>query len=293
MEIVTFTSHSETLTGHLYLPTGDEPAPAVTIIGPMTYIKEQAPTQYARRLAADHGFAALVFDCRYHGESSGEPRRWEQPMAKVEDIRASLDFLVACPEIDAQRLTGLGVCQGSSEMIRALADDPRFKAGATVAGHYRDLDGDNEWLTPAGRALRLERGWKAKLHYERSGEVQYVPGVDERRMDVGMPGKFVWDWYHLWEDRGWDNRYAVMSDADLLDYESLSAAARLDIPHLMIHSDQSFLPAVARRHFASIPSADKRLLWEGDTPHLAYYDNPELLDATTAKVAAFLAEFVG
>ena len=69
-------------------------------------------------------------------------------------------------------------------------------------------------------------------------------------MNVGMPGKFVWDWYHLWADRGlWDNRYAVMSDADLLDYRSISAARRLETPWLMVHSDQCFLPDAARRRF--------------------------------------------
>jgi hypothetical protein len=61
-----------------------------------------------------------------------------------------------------------------------------------------------------------------------SGNVDYVPAVDDVRMDVGMPGKFVWDWYHGWADRGiWENQYAVMSDADLLEYESASAMQRL------------------------------------------------------------------
>ncbi|MGG5817605.1 hypothetical protein [Falsiroseomonas sp. HW251] len=174
-------------------------------------------------------------------------------------------------------------------MMRALADEQTIRAGATIAGHYRDHDADVQWLGEAALQLRLERGWKARFRFDETGEVEYVPGVDAERMDVGMPGKFVWDWYHTWADRGiWDNRYAVMNDADLLGYESLSAAARLTKPYLMIHSDYSFLPEAARRHFAAIPSAQKELSWEGDTPHLAYYDAPEVIDPTVKRLAGFL-----
>jgi hypothetical protein len=39
-----------------------------------------------------------------------------------------------------------------------------------------------------------------------------------------MPGELPWGWYQLRADRGlWENRYAVMSDATVLSYESLSS----------------------------------------------------------------------
>lgn len=252
----------------------------------MTFIKEQAPTEYARRFARA-GFAALVFDPRFHGESGGEPRRWENPLAKVADVRASLDFLASRPEVAPGKLFGMAVCQGSSEMIRALAEDDRFVAGATVAGHYRDYQADVQWLGEAVRERRLERGFAARTRYRETGVADYVPQIDPARTDVGMPGDFVYQWYRHWEPRGWENRYAVMSDADLITYESLSAAASLARPYLMIHSDGSFLPDAARRHFAAIPGTDKELSWEGDTPHFAYYDQAPVLEATAAKIAAF------
>jgi len=109
-------------------------------------------------------------------------------------------------------------------------------------------------------------------------------------MNVGMPGKFVWDWYHVWADKGlWDNRYAVMSDADLLPYESISAARTLTKPYLLIHSDNSFLPDAARRHFEAMPSTHKKLQWDGDTPHLSYYDEPDVLDRTVASIDQWVA----
>jgi uncharacterized protein len=42
----------------------------------------------------------------------------------------------------------------------------------------------------------------------------------------------------------------------------------------MLHSDQCAQPDAARRHFAVVPTADKRLEWEGQTRHLQFYDDP-------------------
>ena len=278
------------LVGDLYAPAVQRhDSAAFVIIGPMTYQKEQAPTEYAKRLAA-LGHTALAFDCRYRGESGGTPRAWENPYHKVADIISAASFLRAQSGINTDRLIGLGICQGSSEMLRAVAEDEVLAAGVTLAGQYRDREGDIAWLTEEGYAARLAKGQAAKAKYLATGEIDYVAGVDEFDMDVGMPGKFVWDWYHVWADKGlWDNRYAVMSDADLLPYESISAARSLDKPYLLIHSDNSFLPDAARRHFDAMPSARKTLLWEGDTPHLSYYDQPDILARTVASIDSWTA----
>jgi hypothetical protein len=287
MERVAFSSGAENLVGHLYLPAAHQDRlDSVVLLGPMTFQKEQAPTEYARRLA-DAGFAALVFDPRYRGESGGEPRCWEDPVAKVEDVRSAVSFLTTHPSTRAGRIAGLAICQGSSEMLVAAAHDTRIAALATVAGHYRDAEGDVEWLGADGLAQRKTRGRLAKAEYLAGGAVRYVAAVDPVDQAVGMPGKFVWDWYHHWADQGqWENRYAVMSDDDLLGFESISAARSLRTPWMMIHSDQSFLPGAARRHFEAAPSPGKQLSWEGQTPHLAYYDQGDLIDATVSKIAS-------
>ena len=133
-------------------------------------------------------------------------------------------------------------------MLPAAADNPRIRALATVAGHYRDHEGDIAWLTEDGYKAHLENGERATQKYGDTGEVEYVPAVDKQRSDVGMPGELVWSWYHLWADRGeWENRYAAMSDADLLKYESVSAAHRMNKPWLMVHSDGCMLPPAAKR----------------------------------------------
>lgn len=84
-----------------------------------------------------------------------------------------------------------------------------------------------------------------------------------------------------------------MSDATLLDYESFSAAERLRIPFLMIHSDNSFLPEAAKRHFEAVPSDKKRLQWDGSTAHFRYYDDPVIIDRTMSLANAWFREHLG
>ena len=292
---VTFESQGETIVGSLFAPAfGIDPAPAVAIVGPMSYQKEQAPTLYAERLA-QLGYAALVFDTRYRGESGGEPRCYENPAAKVDDLRAAVSFLSERADVDPGRLALLGICMGAGHALSAAADDSRVGAVAAVTGHYRDPAADALWLGgESAVAARLARGREALEKYEATGEIDYVPAVDFSRGDVGMPGELVWSWYELWAQRGlWENRYAVQSDAAVFSYESLSAAARLTKPLLMVHSDQCAIPDAARRHFAVVPSADKQLLWDGQTRHLQYYDDAAVIDRTVYSIVDWFARHLG
>ncbi|MEU2090057.1 alpha/beta hydrolase [Nocardia beijingensis] len=72
---VSFPSNGLRLAGLLFTPenrTG-ECLPAVVVSHPGGGVKEQTASIYAQRLA-DKGYAALVFDAAYQGESEGEPR---------------------------------------------------------------------------------------------------------------------------------------------------------------------------------------------------------------------------
>ncbi len=305
VERVCFDSGGITLRGDLYVPTGiTEQAPAVPILGPYCYVKEQAPVQYASRLA-DEGFVAIAFDARRHGTSDGEPRRFEDPLAKVADVRAALDYLASRPEVDADRLAVLGVCEGASEVLRVAVDDPRVTAVAGVSGHYRDADNDIALVGgeafDAGEVERAEvadwlearkaRGAAAMRRFHESGDVDYGVIVDPERTDVALPRRMIWEWYHGWADRGiWENRYALMSDVPYFEFESLSAAEKLSTPLLMVHADFCDGPDAARRHFATVPGTDKHLVWQGENTHFQYYEDPVVIDNAVALAAAWFRD---
>jgi pimeloyl-ACP methyl ester carboxylesterase len=132
----TFASGGDRLVGALYLPA-EQPLAAAVTTGPLTSIKEQATGAYARALA-ERGFAALAFDDRTFGESDGEPRQFEQPTGKADDVRAAVTALGADERTRDLPVVGVGVCAGAGYMARAVADDRRLCAFAGVAGYYAD-----------------------------------------------------------------------------------------------------------------------------------------------------------
>ena len=158
-----FQSEGETLAGNLFLPEGAKPAGVVVAVGPLTSVKEQAAGTYAQAMA-ERGYAGLAFDYRYFGESAGQPRQFENPEANIEDIKNAATALLDDDRLTDLPLFGLGVCFGAGPMVRAVAEDRRFRAFAGVAGVFTD---NAKTMARMGAAYQatIDRGRAA----ERSG----------------------------------------------------------------------------------------------------------------------------
>jgi fermentation-respiration switch protein FrsA (DUF1100 family) len=64
---------------------------AIVCVHPAGGVKEQTAGLYAANLA-EEGMIALSYDASYQGESTGEPRQEEDPYARVNEVRAAVDF---------------------------------------------------------------------------------------------------------------------------------------------------------------------------------------------------------
>lgn len=216
VEKISFPSHGETCVGYAYIPKAKGPHPGVVLLGPYSFAKEQAPTQYATRLA-DEGYFAVAFDPRTVGESSGTPRRLENPIMKNEDAVSAIDYLTS--RSDVTNINLVGICQGGPELLDVASYDDRVTAVASVTGYYRDRQTDlfmiaagvcenpfDEETAPTIEQLegllkaRLERARDAKKKYEETGEVIYKPLVDEKLGTIeqgsaaGLPRPDQWPW---------------------------------------------------------------------------------------------------
>jgi fermentation-respiration switch protein FrsA (DUF1100 family) len=256
---VTFPSDGETLTGVLFTPEGPPPGrlPAVVVAGGQTCVKEQMAQRYAERLAA-RGYAALAFDFRGFGESTGVPRDYESPSRKIADIRNALTFLADQPDLDPGRLAALGIGVGAGYAAAAAAEDPRLRALALVAPGLQDAEiVQARYGGAEGVAERIARGEAAERRYEQTGEVDYEPVVTP-----ADPPPLV-D-YFLNPDRGgvpqWSNRFAVMAYPEWVAFDPISAASKVGVPTLMVHSEQATQPEGARRFFARL-AGPRTELW--------------------------------
>jgi uncharacterized protein len=284
---LTFQSGGETLVGNLYLPEESEPVGLVVAVGPLTSVKEQAAGTYAEAMA-QRGYAALAFDYRYFGESGGEPRQFENPDANIEDIKNAATVLLADPRLTGAPLFGLGICFGAGPMVRSVAEDPRFRAFAGVAGVYTDNAKTKARMGDAYQ-VTIERGLAAERKLSETGEAETIPAVAPNGGDVAMPLREAYEFYGT--ARGgvsnYVNGYAVQSLAYSLPFDARSAAGAISVPVLIVHSEQALTPELAREFYSAVKSP-KHQLWLESQGQIDFYDDPRLVTAAADAVAAFL-----
>ena len=278
-----FTSGGDQLIGELHLPT-ERPVAAVVTTGPLTSVKEQATGAYARALAG-RGFAALAFDHRTFGESEGEPRQFEHPEHKADDVRAAVTGLRADARSRDLPVLAVGICVGAGYMARAVADDPRIDAFAGVAGYYSDAAAFAE-SSPQEYQAAIDRGQAAEKRWRETGEVETIPAVAPDGGDVAMPLREAYEYYGT--PRGavnnYTNRFAVQSLAHTTPFNAQEAAPRIRAPLLLVHSEHALAPPLARNFYAEVTTT-KSELWLESAGQIDFYDDPRLIDPATEAIA--------
>ena len=291
-EKVTFNSGDNLLTGLLFVPqTNRTLNKAITIIGPLGYVKEQAPLLYARGLAA-RGYTTLIYDPTYHGESEGQPRRYESSEQKTKDIIASVDYLTELGHVDKSEIYSLGICQGVNWMIKATNEDTRIKATTLVAGHYLASEVAELYNNSKQQLARtLELAEKAKQKFMSTGEVEYIPIVGTAQENALLTALPVYDWYIPWEGNAngkggqWENRITQMSILDIWGGDVEKDMKNLQKPTLVIHSDKAASgPYVPKRLFNAIPAKDKQLVWFEDQFQTLFYDDLAVINRATGQI---------
>jgi len=94
-------------------------------------------------LLASHGYGVLLYDARGTGESDGSPNGWGWDWAY--DIEGALAFLMRQPDVDPERLGGLGLSTGADVLIEVAATNPDLRMviadGATGRSYADRLPG--------------------------------------------------------------------------------------------------------------------------------------------------------
>jgi alpha-beta hydrolase superfamily lysophospholipase len=73
-----------------------------------------------------HGYGALLFDLRAHGDSEGDTSTLGY--AEVADLRGAVDYLLARPDVNPERIGAIGHSMGGAIAIRGAARIPEIRA---------------------------------------------------------------------------------------------------------------------------------------------------------------------
>ncbi|MBQ9482094.1 MAG: alpha/beta hydrolase [Clostridia bacterium] len=130
---ITFRNHfGITLVADMFSPKDTEGKfPAIAVSGAFGAVKEQHSGLYAQEMAA-RGFVAIAFDPSFTGESGGEPRYMNSPDINVEDFQAAVDFLSVQENVDADKISIIGICGWGGMALQTACIDTRIRATVAV-----------------------------------------------------------------------------------------------------------------------------------------------------------------
>jgi len=282
-ERFTFTSGGESLVGNLFLPKGEATALVVTT-GPFTSVKEQAAGVYAEAMA-ERGFAALAFDHRCFGKSGGEPRQFESPAFRIEDIRNAAAALLDDDRFTDLPVNGLGVCYGAGPMAIAVHEGGDFAAFAGVAGVYTDGAQTKAMMGDAYQR-KIDRAKEAERRWKETGSAEAIPAVAPDGGDVAMPLREAYEFYGTPRGavRNYTNGFAVQSWAYTLPFDVMYLKSEMEKPVLIVHSEKALLPTLARRFYEGV-GAKKAASWLDSVGQIDFYDDARLVAAAADKAA--------
>jgi fermentation-respiration switch protein FrsA (DUF1100 family) len=97
----------------------------------------RAGPQKPARMLVRHGYGVLLFDRRGEGESDGDPNAFGWAMDR--DLKAAAAFLRHRPDVDPNRIGGIGLSVGGEMLIQTAAESTAFKAVVSEGAGARSL----------------------------------------------------------------------------------------------------------------------------------------------------------
>ena len=239
------TAFGDELEAWLYLPEGNGPHLAVVMAHGIGAIKAGGLAPFAERFCRD-GFAAVVFDYRQWGGSSGQPREELSFPRQLEDYGTVIGWASAHPNIDERRIFAWGTSFAGMYIVELAVSDSRL---AAAIGQAPLVDGfAAARLASPGRGLRL----LAAALLDRLGSVfgrppRYLPGAGrpgELAIGATEDARFGEKLMTPKDSTEWRNRVAARSLLSFSWRRPVRRAAAIRCPILLVVAEQDTMAPV-------------------------------------------------
>ncbi|EOQ80832.1 alpha/beta hydrolase [Pseudomonas aeruginosa] len=291
---------------NLYLPPGfDESKKYPTIVSthPIGSCKEQTSGNVYGQQLAEQGFVVLAFDASFQGASGGEPRFIEDPAIRVSDIRFAIDFLVAQPYVDAQRIGAIGICGGGAYTINAAITDHRIKALVSITGvnFGRLIREGFSQFDPLGALKAMAAQRTAEAQGAARHVINYLPESVEAGKQAGLTDIDVLEATEYYKSARGQQPHGATSG--LFSFNSAAIAwdafayaeTLLTQPLLVVIGDKPGAFGAYRdgwEIYGRAASAAKQIFVAEGWSHYDLYDKPEPVALAMAQVAPFFKEYL-
>lgn len=298
---VSYKKYGDTMAALLFFPPNFDAGkryPALVVTHPGGGVKEQCSSLYCWNMA-QHGYVTLAFDASHQGESEGLPRYVEDPFSRVEDIRASVDYLSSLDFVDEARIGALGVCAGAGYTMSAVQTDLRIQAAAGISTWCTGNSARNGFPgvnIPNYMQWLLGEVAKARTAEARGEEPSYWTYVPASEADIDENTSTIqreaFEYYRT--DRcsypTSVNKYLVSSNDKLASFD---AFAYLDTvsprPLLFIVGSRADTRYFTEDALSRAREPKELFVVEGAS-HIDLYDKPEFVSQVVKKLASFFGK---
>ncbi len=239
----------EQLDAWVYRPSRPGPVPVVVMAHGIGGIKAGGLAPFAQRFASE-GFAAVVFDYRHWGESTGRPRQFLSIRRQLEDYRSALAWARTQEEFDASRMFVWGTSFAGMHVVELAAAEPGLAGAIAQCPLVDGLAGVAN--IPVARGLRLTAHALADMagsllgHRPRYLPISVPPGqLGLIATDDAMEGMARLDP----GDGSWTNEITARSLLDATLHRPVKRARNAQCPLLMVVAEHDTMaptgPALA------------------------------------------------
>lgn len=216
----------------------------------------------------------------------------ENPTNKTQDIIAAANYLTTRPEIDGNKIAGLGICASVGYMADAAVASDDIQAIALVAPWLHDREIVNEVYGGEESVQNLiDLSRQAEAKYETTGELSLIPAASDSDPNAVMQQAP----YYTDPERGaipeYVNEFNLASWEGWLTYDAIATADELDKPVKIIHSEAAAIPQGAKEFYSRL-SGEKDELWLTDTTQFDFYDNPKAVTRASDAVAEYFEQIL-
>lgn len=300
MESITFPNGAITMAGNLFTPEGFDPAgtyPAIVVVHPGGGVKEQTAGLYAQKLAVQ-GYVTLAFDASFQGESGGEPRHLEDPAARVEDIRAAVDYLQSRPFVDSNRIGAFGICAGGGYTVNAALTDYRIKALGTVSAVNTGTAFRRGWFgldSDTAAVPTLQQVAEQRTLEAQGAEIMHIPYVpvepdESTPRDLAEASEYYLTPRASHPNAG--NKFQfTRSISRIFTFDAFHLLEELlQQPLLVVAGSEADSLWMSTELFGRARVTGKEFLLVEGAGHMDLYDVPQYVDQAVAKATEFFGK---
>jgi dienelactone hydrolase len=284
-EDITFNSGGERCAAYLYRPEHPTRAVPCVVMGHgFSATRDDAMPGYAERFVAE-GLAALVFDYRHFGASTGEPRQLLSISKQLDDWRAAIAFARTLDGVDPERIALWGSSFSGGHVMQIASEDHRL--AAVVSQCPFTTGPDIIRVTPKGNLVKATAAGIADLAGSLLGRPpRTIPAVGAPGTFAVMTAPEAEPGFRAIVPAGsrWRNEVAARVMLTIGTYRPAAKAAKIQAPILVCPClrDDTVPPGPAEAAGHRAPRGEVKAY---DVGHFTIYD----LDEAKEDQAAFLA----